>query len=113
MWMVLKQLDLTDQQKASVKQILQTAHTTLQPQMQTLKADRLAFLEATPGSSAYDSAATTLAQAASAAAQARVQEEASVRTQIYGLLSGPQQSKLATLQAEWAQKAAQHASTSD
>ncbi|MDR3416616.1 MAG: Spy/CpxP family protein refolding chaperone [Nevskia sp.] len=105
---VLRKLDLSAEQKASVKQLMQQAHGQLKPQMEALRADRQAFNEATPGSSGYATAAANLAQAAGAAATARVQEEATLRTQIYGLLTDPQKAELAKLQQEYAARIAQH-----
>jgi periplasmic protein CpxP/Spy len=102
----LKELNLSDAQKASVKALFKTSHQQLKPQFQALMTQRQALNAATPGSPAFQTAAASLAQAASSAASARVQEEATLRTQIYGLLTDAQKSQLATLQAQHQAKVA-------
>lgn len=111
--MVLKQLNLSDSQKASVKELVKASHEQLKPQFEALRSQRQAFNAATPGSPEFQSAATGLAQAESAAAGARVQQQAELRTQIYNLLSDAQKAQLKTLQAQHLAKVtewrAQHA----
>ena len=103
---VLKELNLSDTQKASVKQLFQQSHAQLKPQLQTLRTDREALIAATPGTAAYQTAATNLAQDASTAASARVQSETALVTQVYGLLSDTQKAQWATLQAQHQAKVA-------
>lgn len=93
----LKELDLTDAQKASIKQIVQAAHQQLKPQMRALRQQHAALETATPGTSAYQTATTNLAQAAAAAASSRVQEAATARAQIYAVLTDAQKTQLAGL----------------
>jgi len=102
----LKELNLTSAQQTSVKAVFKSAHEQLKPQFEAVRTQRQALDAATPGSAAFQTAATSLAQAESTAASARVQEEASVRTQIYNLLTSAQQSQLATLQAQHQAKVA-------
>jgi Spy/CpxP family protein refolding chaperone len=102
----LKQLNLTDSQKATFKTLFQQTHAQLKPQMQTVRADREALIAATPGSAAYNAAATKLASDAGAATTARVQAETALVTQIYGQLTTAQQTQFATLQAQHAAKVA-------
>lgn len=96
----LKELNLSDAQKASVKELFKSSHQQLKPQMEAVMTQRQALNAATPGSPAFQSAAASLAQAASSAAGARVQQEATLRTQIYGLLTDAQKAQLTTLQAQ-------------
>ena len=103
---VLKQLNLSDTQKASVKQLFQQTRATLKPQMQAVRADREALIAATPGSTAYTAAANKLATDAATAATARVQAETALVTQVYGLLTTAQQAQFATLQQQHAAKMA-------
>ncbi|HWY23600.1 MAG TPA: Spy/CpxP family protein refolding chaperone [Nevskia sp.] len=112
----LKALNLSDSQKASVKTLFKSSREQLKPQFQAMMAQRQAFNSAVPGSPEFNSAESALAQAASSAASARVQQEAALRTQIYALLSDAQKQQLATLQAqhqakmaEWQAKHAQSA----
>ncbi len=103
----LKELNLSDEQKASVKQLFKQTHEQLKPQMQALMSDREALIAATPGTAAYQTAATNLAQAASTAASARVQSETALVTQVYGLLTDAQKAQWATLQAQHQAKMAE------
>jgi Spy/CpxP family protein refolding chaperone len=103
----LKELGLTDAQKGSIKQIVQAAHQQLKPQMQALRQQHEALETATPGTAAYQAATTSLAQAAATAANARVQEEASVRAQIYAVLTDAQKTQLAGLIQQHEAKMAQ------
>jgi len=93
----LKELGLTDAQKASIKQIVQAAYQQMKPQMQALRQQHEALETATPGTAAYQTATTSLAQAAATAASAHVQEEATVRAQIYAVLTDAQKTQLAGL----------------
>lgn len=113
-------LNLSDAQKANIKQIMQNAFSQTKTQRQNLRQQREAFEQMAPTASGYQAAATALAQAEGAAATARVQQRAAVRAQIYAVLTPAQQAQLATLKAErqarhqqWEQFKAQHpASTS-
>lgn len=108
-------LNLTDAQKASIKQIMQTAFSQGKAQRQALRQQREAFEQMAPNASGYQAAATALAQAEGAATTARVQQRAAVRAQIYAILTPAQQAQLATLKAQrearreqWQQFKAQH-----
>lgn len=103
----LKALNLSDSQKASVKTLFQNARQQLKPQFEAVRTQREALNATTPGTAAYNNAASALATAASAAASARVQQEAELRTQIYALLTDAQKQQLATLQAQHQAKVAQ------
>jgi Spy/CpxP family protein refolding chaperone len=93
-------LNLTDAQKANIKQIVQNAFAQTKTQRQTLRQQREAFEQMAPNASGYQAAAAALAQAEGAATQARVQQRAAIRAQIYALLTPAQQSQLASLKAE-------------
>jgi Spy/CpxP family protein refolding chaperone len=103
----LKALDLSDSQKASVKTLFQNTRQQLRPQFEAVRAQRQALNGATPGSPEFNNAAAALAQAESAAAGARVQQEAGLRTQIYNLLTDAQKQQYATLQAQHQARMAQ------
>ena len=90
----LRELSLSDQQKASIKQILQAERPQMHAQKAALRAQRTAFEAIVPGSSGYQAAADSLAQAQAAAASARVEAGASVRAQIYALLTDAQKAQL-------------------
>jgi Spy/CpxP family protein refolding chaperone len=99
-FMELKKLDLTDAQRASIKQIVKASFTQNKTQRMALGQQRTAFESMTPDQVGYVAAAARLAQAEGAATQARVQQQANVRAQIYALLTTPQKAQLATLKTQ-------------
>lgn len=98
--MALNKLNLTDAQRASVKQIIQTSFAQNKTQRQALQQQRSAFEAMTPGQVGYQAAAASLAQAEGAATVQRVQQRANIRAQIYAVLTTSQQAQLATLKAQ-------------
>jgi Spy/CpxP family protein refolding chaperone len=113
--MALSKLNLTDAQRASIKQIMQTSFAQNKTQRQALGQQRSAFESMTPDQVGYQAAAASLAQAEGSAAQARVQQRANITAQIYAVLTAPQKAQLATLKAQqqarkaqWQQFKAQH-----
>lgn len=113
--MAYNQLGLSDAQKASIKKIMQTNFAQTQTQFQALRQQRQAFEALTPTSPGYQAAATRLAQAEAAAAQARVLRQADIRAQVYAVLTPAQQAQLAAQKTErqarhqqWEQFKAQH-----
>lgn len=118
-FMALKKLNLTDDQKAQVKQIFKQSFSQLKPQMQAVHQQRAAFEALTPDAAGYQQAAASLAQAEAAMTQARVTQGAATRAQIYNILTSEQKSQLATMRAErqqrmqqWKQQHAQQANGS-
>lgn len=97
---LLDQLNLSDTQRTSVHQLFQQNFEQARPEMQTLRQKRMAFDNATPGSSAYQSAANDLAQAESNAAHAQVLRQAELHTRIYNLLTPEQRTRYANLRAQ-------------
>jgi protein CpxP len=117
--MALKKLNLTDAQRASIKQIVKASFEQNKPQRTALRQQRAAFESMTPDQVGYTAAASRLAQAEGSATQARVQQQANIRAQIYAVLTAPQKAQLATIKTqretrmqEWKQFRAQHASGS-
>ena len=99
-FMALSKLNLTDAQKASIKQIMQTSFAQNKTQRQTLGLQRAAFASMTPDQVGYQAATASLAQAEGAAASARVTQRANIRAQIYAVLTTTQKAQLATFQAQ-------------
>ncbi|MGH8192297.1 MAG: Spy/CpxP family protein refolding chaperone [Rhodanobacteraceae bacterium] len=97
MW---KKLDLTDTQRNNIQQMMRQERTQAQPQMKDLMQKRMAFENATPGSSEYRTAADQLEQAEAHAARERVTRQADMRTKIYNMLTPEQHDKLASLRSE-------------
>ena len=93
-------LNLSDAQKASIKQIMKSSFGQGKGQRQALRQQREAFEAMKPTDAGYQSAAAALAQAEGAATTARVQQMANVRAQVYNVLTPAQQSQLAAQKAQ-------------
>ena len=113
--MGLRKLDLTDAQRASIKQIMHASFAQNKAQWATLRQQRSAFESMTPDQVGYQAAAARLAQAEGDATRVRVQQKATVRAQIYALLTPTQKAKMATMETEklarrqqWKQFRAEH-----
>lgn len=98
--MDMHKLNLTDAQKASIKQIMRSSFAQNKSQFQALRQQKQAFEAMTPTDPGYQAAAAALAQAEGTATTARVQQMANVRAQIYNVLTSAQQSQLATMKAQ-------------
>ncbi|MEP6898844.1 MAG: Spy/CpxP family protein refolding chaperone [Rhodanobacter sp.] len=114
-FMALQKLNLTDAQRASVKQIFSSSFAQNKTQRTALRAQREAFESMTPDQAGYLAAASSLAQAEGSATQARVQQQANVRAQIYAVLTVSQKAQLAAVKLQqqdrkqqWEQFRAQH-----
>ncbi len=115
MGMGYKQLDLSDAQRASIKQIMQNSFAQNKTQGQALRQQRSAFESMTPDQVGYQAAAARLAQTEGDATRVRVQQKANVRAQIYAVLTPTQKARMATLRTEkqarreqWKQFRAEH-----
>ena len=113
--MALGKLNLSDAQKASIKQNMQSSFEQNKSQRQALRQQRQAFEAMNPTDPGYQAAAASLAQAEGAATTARVQQMANVRAQVYNVLTPAQQSQMASMKAQqqarrqqWQQFKAQH-----
>lgn len=97
---LMQQLDLTDTQRTSIRQMMRDSFQQARPSMQALRQQRIAFNEATPGSSNYQTLANNLAQAEATAAHDDVLRQAELRTKMYNVLTPAQRTKLAQLRTE-------------
>jgi Spy/CpxP family protein refolding chaperone len=111
----LAKLNLSDAQRASIKQLVQNSFAQNKSQRQALHQQREAFEAMTPDQVGYQAAANSLAQAEAAAVQARIQQGAALRIQIYALLTPAQKAQVASMKAEhqarkqqWEQFKAEH-----
>lgn len=118
--MMLGKLNLTDAQRASVKQIISSQREQGRAQWKTLRQQRQAFESMIPTQAGYQAAAARLAQASGQATQARVQQQADTRAQIYAVLTPAQQMQLAAHRqqrearhAQWKQFKAEHPVATD
>jgi periplasmic protein CpxP/Spy len=117
--MGFEKLNLTDAQRASIKQIMQSSFAQNKTQWQALRQQRSAFESMTPDQVGYQAAAASLAQAEADATRVRVQQKATVRAQIYALLTSTQKAQLASMKQEkqarrqqWQQFKEQHPASS-
>jgi len=99
----LRQLDLSDAQKQSVRSILESARGQARSERQAAPPDLVAL-----GNPADPNHAAALA-AAKARADGRIQQMSEVQQQLYSLLTPAQQAKLPALLAELQQKRQAHA----
>lgn len=113
--MGLKKLNLTDAQRASIKQIVHSSFAQNKTQWQALRQQRNAFESMTPDQVGYQAATTSLAQAEADATRVRVQQKATVRAQIYAVLTSTQKAQMASMKLakqarrlQWQQFKAQH-----
>ncbi len=104
---MLDKLDLSDAQKANIKQIVSTERTQNEAPREALRQQRLAFESMTPSDAGYQAAATKLAQAEGQSTQARVQRMANLRAQIYAVLTPEQQAQAATFRQQAQERRAQ------
>lgn len=98
--MGFQKLNLTDAQRASVKQIMKDSFAQNRTQSQTLRQQRSAFASMTPDQVGYQAAAARLAQAEGDATRVRVQQKANVRAKIYAVLTPQQKADMATMRTE-------------
>jgi Spy/CpxP family protein refolding chaperone len=96
----LRQVGLTTDQQSQIRQLVQSDRGALREQFQSLRASRLAFDRAVPGTGDFANAQANLLQAEMAALQARLQHEADLHTRIYALLTDAQKAKLASVLAQ-------------
>jgi Spy/CpxP family protein refolding chaperone len=98
--MGFKKLNLTDAQRASIKQIVHASFSQNKSQWQALRQQRSAFQSMTPDQVGYQSAAASLAQVEGDAMRTRVQQKATVRAQIYAVLTPTQKAQMASMQVQ-------------
>jgi protein CpxP len=113
--MMLGKLNLTDAQKACVKQIVSTSRTQNKSAREALRTRRSACESMMPNQVGYQSAAASVAQAEGQATPQRVQKMANLRAQVYAGLNPAQQAQAATFKAQsqarraqWKQFQAEH-----
>ena len=104
----LRQLNLTDDQKAQIKQIFQAEKPTIKPLMQQEHAARMQMVQlVTSGMFEQPKAAAIASQESQTHIQLEV-EHAKMASQIYQLLSSEQKAKVADLIAKHQQRMQEH-----
>jgi Spy/CpxP family protein refolding chaperone len=99
---IYSKLNLTAEQKASIKAIYSAAKPQMQNLHATMKANHLKMTQTTPDDPNYASVVAEVAQSNAALASQRTTQNSEIKAQIYALLTPAQKTQLATLEAEWA-----------
>lgn len=100
MGMMFRGLDLTDEQKAKLKEFRTASRSSLQPTFEALKANRQKMNELT-ANGAFDEAQITALANEQAALQAKmIVERQRSRSQFFSLLTDAQKAKLAEMKAK-------------
>ena len=105
---MLRQLNLTDDQKAQVKQIFQAEKPTMKPLKQQEHAAHQQMIQLVTGGSFETAKAAAIAQQESQTHMQLEVEHAKMASQIYQLLSSDQKAKVAELIAQHEQRMQQH-----
>jgi Spy/CpxP family protein refolding chaperone len=103
----LKQLDVTVEQRAQIKAVMQKEHSTMQPLMQQVHTMQQQLKQYSEGT--YDEAKVQalVSQQAQTLVQLKV-EETRIHNEVYQLLTSDQQAKLKEIEANRAARMQQH-----
>jgi len=101
---LLAQLNLTAEQKASIKTIMEAAKPNMKSLHEQMHANHLKEMQTKPDDPNYASIVAEVAQSNAALASQRTSQAADIRGKIYTLLTPAQKTQLATLEAQWAAK---------
>lgn len=94
---LLRQLDLSDSQRDTIKGYVKSFHEQGRARFEAMRSVHRAFQTTPPDSPSYAAAVSQMADAAANMARDHVQREAALRQQIYAVLSDAQKSKLNSL----------------
>lgn len=94
---LLRQLDLSDSQRETIKSDVKRFHEQGRASFEAMRSVHRAFQTTPPDSASYSAAVTQMADAAANMAREHVQREAALRKQIYAVLTDAQKSKLNSL----------------
>ena len=89
----LKQLDLSDTQKASIHQIFETQHATAKAEHAGFRQQQLAFASLDPAASDYQQQVNSYADQAAAKARQRTQDMAQLKAQVIAVLTPAQKTQ--------------------
>jgi len=104
-----KQLNLTDAQKAQVKEVMQKEHSTMKPLMQQMHQMDQQIKQYSEGTGTFDE--TKVQALVTPQAQTLVQlkvEQARIHNELYQLLTPDQQTKMKEIQADREARMQQH-----
>jgi Spy/CpxP family protein refolding chaperone len=89
----LKQLGLSDAQKASIRQIFETQHAAAKAEHASFHQQQLAFASLDPASSDYQQQVNGFADQAAAQARQRTQDMAQLKAQVIAVLTPEQKTQ--------------------
>lgn len=95
-------LGLSAEQKESIKAIMTAARPQMQSMHAQAKANHLKMMQTTPDDPNYATVVAAVAETNAALASQRTTQMSEINAKIYALLTQPQKTQLAVLEAEWA-----------
>ena len=108
MGMALRGLNLTDDQKAKVKEIMEANKTTLQPVMQSLRDTHKKMEEITANGAFDEAQVQALATEQGNLTAKMIVARERVKSQVFAILTDEQKAKAAQMKADWKQKMHDH-----
>ena len=103
--MALRGLDLTDDQRAKVKEIMEASKTTVEPLMQQMR-DNHKSIEALAATGAFDQAKVETAAAEQGSIMAKlIVEREKAKAQVFALMTDDQKAKAAAMKSKFEEKA--------
>jgi protein CpxP len=100
MGMMFRGLDLTDEQKAKLKELHTANRTNLQPTFEALEADRQKMEELTANGAFDEAQVTALANEQAALSAKLIVERQRAKSQVFSLLTDEQKAKFAEIKAK-------------
>ena len=108
MGMALRGLDLTDEQKAKVKEIMEANKTTFEPTMQSMKENRAKLHDLSKDGTFDQAQVEALAkEQGNLVARSIVQKE-SVKAQVFAILTDEQKAKAAEMRTKFGERMKGH-----
>jgi Spy/CpxP family protein refolding chaperone len=97
---------LTTEQQASIKAIMTAAKPQMKSLHQQMQANHLKLMQTKPDDPNYGNVVAEVAQSNASLTSQRTSQQSELRAQMYAVLTPAQKTQLATLEAQWAAKAA-------
>lgn len=104
MGMMLKGLDLTDDQKAKVKEIMEAGRTSVQPLMEQMKANHVKIRDLGTSGTFDQAAVEAIANEQGSITAKLIIEKEKAKAQIFALLTDEQKAKAAEKRANFEEK---------
>ena len=102
------QLNLSDQQKASIKAIMTAAWPQMKSLHEQMRANETKLQQTAPMDSNYAAMVSEVSTADGTLHTQMVAQKADIRSQVFKVLTPTQQTQLMTLEAQMAQRRAEH-----